>query len=231
MIAKGGKLAESFTSVGYAKASAHSNATRLMGNDGMLSRIEELKTTIAAGVVDLEIRKRSARVRVLQNNLNRLLGLIEARAVMYGGQMGESRQVHDDPQEKRAIAEGYSEIDERGDVAANCSATYPKTMHHPGYPNGGATGMLVKDYRGKNAEQEIWKFDASLVAQINDVLKQAAIEEGQWNERRQLSSEVGISEITRRLNAGRDRCAAAKRAADEKAKRDAAAALSRPPAS
>jgi hypothetical protein len=46
---------------------------------------------------------------------------------------------------------------------------------HPG----GATGMLVKDYRGKNAEQEIWKFDASPVAQINDVLKQAAIEEGQ----------------------------------------------------
>ena len=29
---------------------------------------------------------------------------------MYGGQMGESRQlvVHDDPQEKEAIAEGYS---------------------------------------------------------------------------------------------------------------------------
>jgi hypothetical protein len=31
--------------------------------------------------------------------------------------------------------------------------------------------MLVKDYRGKNAEQEIWTFDAVLVAQINDVLK------------------------------------------------------------
>ena len=41
--------------------------------------------------------------------------------------------------------------------------------------------------------------------------------------KRQLSSEVGISEITRRLNAGRDRCAAAKRAADEKTKGDAAA--------
>jgi hypothetical protein len=48
------------------------------------------------------------------------------------------------------------------------------------------------------------------------VLKQAVIEEGQWAEKRQLSSEVGISEITRRLNAGRDRCAAAKRSADEK---------------
>jgi hypothetical protein len=88
---------------------------------------------------------------------------------------------------------------------------------------GGATGRLVKDYRGKNAEQELWKFDAALVAQTCDVLKQAAIEEGQWNEKRQLSSEVGISEFTRRLNAGRDRCAAAKRAADEKTKGDAAA--------
>ena len=79
------------------------------------------------------------------------------------------------------------------------------------YAGGGATGMLVKDY-GKNAEQEIWKFDASLVAQICDVLKQAAIEEGQWTEKRPLSSEVGISEITRRLNAGRQRVSDAKAA-------------------
>ena len=38
---------------------------------------------------------------------------------------------------------------------------------------GGATGMLVRDFRGKNAEQEIWKFDGALVAQINDTLTQA----------------------------------------------------------
>ena len=59
------------------------------------------------------------------------------------------------------------------------------------YAGGGATGMLVKDYRGKNAEQEIWKFDAALVAQICDVLKQAAIEEGQWTEKRDAKGSVG----------------------------------------
>jgi hypothetical protein len=75
------------------------------------------------------------------------------------------------------------------------------------------------------------KFDASLVTQICDVLKQAAIEEGQWTEKRETKGGVGMSEIMARLNAGRDRCAAAKRAADEKTKHDAAAALSRPPAS
>jgi hypothetical protein len=51
--------------------------------------------------------------------------------------------------------------------------------------------MLVKEYRGKNAEQEIWKFDASLVAQICDVLKQAAIEEGQWTEKREAKGALG----------------------------------------
>ena len=40
---------------------------------------------------------------------------------------------------------------------------------------GGSTGTLVRDFRGKNAEQEIWKFDGALVAEINDTLKQAAI--------------------------------------------------------
>lgn len=35
--------------------------------------------------------------------------------------------------------------------------------------------MLVKDYRGQNAEQAIWKCDAALMAQITAVLKQAAI--------------------------------------------------------
>jgi hypothetical protein len=56
---------------------------------------------------------------------------------------------------------------------------YPKTMLHPGYPNGGATGRLVKDYRGGDANQVVWKFDSSLEARIADDLKQAAIEEGQ----------------------------------------------------
>ena len=68
---------------------------------------------------------------------------------------------------------------------------------------GGATGRLVKDYRGTNTEQEIWKFDAALVAQICDMLKQAAIEEGQWTEKRGAKGSVGISEFMRRLNAGR----------------------------
>ena len=131
--------------------------------------INELKTAIAAGVIACEIRQRSARVQVLQNTLDRMRNLIEARAIEYANHLG------------------------------------------------GAAGMLVKDYRGKNAEQEIWKFDASLVAQINDVLKQAAIEDGQWTEKREAKGALGISVIKERLNAGR------KRVADAKAAQDAAA--------
>ena len=52
--------------------------------------------------------------------------------------------------------------------------------------------MLVKDYLGKNAEQEIWKLDEALVSQINATMKQAAIEEGQWSEKREMSGHVDI---------------------------------------
>ena len=35
-----------------------------------------------------------------------------------------------------------------------------------------------------HAKKEIWKFDSALEAAIRKTLKQAAIEEGQWNEKR-----------------------------------------------
>ena len=80
-------------------------------------------------------------------------------------------------------------------------------MVHPGYPNGAATGLLVKDYRGKDANQEVWKFDSALEARLAEDLKQAAIEEGQWTEKRDFSATVGISVIKARLHAGQQRVA------------------------
>jgi phage terminase small subunit len=164
-VATGISATEAYTSVGYSEAGAAASASRLLTDASVSARIEELKTSIAEGVVEVEIRKRSSRVQVLEDNLNRMCGLIEARALEYSD--------------------------------------------HPG----GASGMLVKDYRGKNAEQEIWKLDAALVSQINATMKQAAIEEGQWSEKREMSGRLPLSEITARLNAGRDRVAAEKKAA------------------
>ena len=165
-VATGLSIVRAYTSAGYSQSSATSNAARIRRNAGISARIADLKTTIAEGVVEFEIRDRSARLQVLQNQLDDMLSLQQARALLYS--------------------------------------------EHPE----GATGMVMKDYRGQKPRKEIWKFDAALVAQILNTLKQAAIEVGQWNEKRPLSGEVGISEITRRLNAGRDRCAAAKQPPD-----------------
>ena len=83
-------------------------------------------------------------------------------------------------------------------------------MVHPGYPNG-AAGMLVKDYRGKDANHEVWKFDSALEAKLMEALKQAAIEEGQWTEKRQVQA-ASAAERKARINRGRDRIAAEKAA-------------------
>ena len=81
---------------------------------------------------------------------------------------------------------------------------------HPG----GSTGLLVRDYRGKNSDREILKFDASLVAQMREVLKQAAIEEMQWMEKRPADEGVAIQTIMNNINEGRKRVAEAKVARD-----------------
>jgi hypothetical protein len=137
--------------------------------------------------------------------------------------MGESqrRQAQDPRAEKAAIGLGFFEVDDIGNPVAEPGKTYPKRMYHPGYPNGAAHGLLVKDYRGKDAKQEIWKFDAGSISKIIEALKQAAIEEGQWNEKRDFSATVGLALTTAKLHAGRERVAAAKRAADEAAKQKA----------
>lgn len=47
---------------------------------------------------------------------------------------------------------------------------------------GGSTGLLTLDYKGKDANQPIYRFDAPLMAEMRLAEKQAAIEMGQWSE-------------------------------------------------
>ena len=47
---------------------------------------------------------------------------------------------------------------------------------------GGSTGLLCLDYKGKDANQPIYRFDAPLMAEMRLAEKQAAIEMGQWSE-------------------------------------------------
>jgi hypothetical protein len=150
----------------------------------------------------------------------------QARATMYANQKDEGHEftVYNKYEELAALAEGCRALppapvpppaDWKDEPPP---PEYPKVMVHPGYPNGAATGMLMKDFRGKNAEQVVWKFDAALEAKLMEALKQAAIEEGQWTEKRDFSATVGIGIIKTRLDAGRQRVA------DAKVAREAAAA-------
>ena len=66
-IAKGISATGAYISAGYSKAGAAASASRLKTNANVAARIKELKTANAANVVRVEIRKRSARIRVRQN--------------------------------------------------------------------------------------------------------------------------------------------------------------------
>src|SRR6266542_4946393 len=50
---------------------------------------------------------------------------------------------------------------------------------------GGNTGLLVRDYKGPNADQPVYKADTALMAEMRATERQAAEEMGQWVERRE----------------------------------------------
>src|SRR5450759_3596687 len=45
---------------------------------------------------------------------------------------------------------------------------------------GGTTGLLVKDYKGKEADQLVYKVDTGLLGELRGHERQAAEELGQW---------------------------------------------------
>lgn len=50
---------------------------------------------------------------------------------------------------------------------------------------GGSTGLLAKDYKGKDATQPIYRVDTGLLAELRNHEKQAAQELGQWSEEKE----------------------------------------------
>jgi hypothetical protein len=202
----------------------------LIAIDSISARIKELQVVVSERVIASEVRRRSWRVQLLQTRIDKALAASEARAVMYADELSETSQfqVNDREAELIAIAEGCRVLPiyvpapepkpaDWKDIAPPAPPApppeYPKTMVHPGYPTGGATGVLMKDYRGKDANQVIWKFDSALEARIADNLKQAAIEEGQWTEKREVSGRVGVEVAKVELRREQRRIADEKKAA------------------
>jgi hypothetical protein len=47
---------------------------------------------------------------------------------------------------------------------------------------GGSSGFLVRDYKGKNADTPVYKFDSALAGELREHEKHIAIELGEWQE-------------------------------------------------
>jgi hypothetical protein len=61
---------------------------------------------------------------------------------------------------------------------------------------GGTTGLLVKDYKGKDSCMPVYRVDTATLAELRAHEKQAAEELGQWTEKRTTSVDVALTQIT-----------------------------------
>ena len=69
-------------------------------------------------------------------------------------------------------------------------------MEETGEVAGGETGLLVRDYKGKDADKPIYHFDAALVREMRELEKQIAIECGQWTERREITGKIDVTKLS-----------------------------------
>ncbi len=69
---------------------------------------------------------------------------------------------------------------------------------------GGTTGLLCRDYKGKDANQLVLRYDSAVVQDYLAILKQVAIETGQWVAKRSEKVSVDL-QIRARLESARQR--------------------------
>jgi hypothetical protein len=72
---------------------------------------------------------------------------------------------------------------------------------------GGDTGLLVRDWKGKDATKAVYKTDTALMGRILDIMRQAADELGQWVQKQDTEMKVDLVAI---LEQGQKRAQAAK---------------------
>ena len=86
---------------------------------------------------------------------------------------------------QRRVDKMHALIDERG-----------KKMAETQEIEGGETGLLVRDYKGGKRLKAVYKFDAALLKELREHEKQAAIERGEWTEKREHKVEAVIQITT-----------------------------------
>jgi hypothetical protein len=69
---------------------------------------------------------------------------------------------------------------------------------------GGETGLLCRDFKGKDANQEIYRVDTGMLAEMRHIERQAAEELGQWITKTETTTFDAV-EMVKLLHEGRAR--------------------------
>lgn len=152
LVARGETAGAAYISVyGEAKGAGQS-ASRLLKNAKVAARIAELRREISSELLAGSILARSARLKALEERHALLTQVVAERAKMYSRTSADGRLFH----ESEELPEKF--------------LTAP----------GASTGTLCLDWRGKNAEQAVWKVDTGLLSELRAIEQQIARERGEW---------------------------------------------------
>lgn len=154
LVARGETAGAAYISVyGEAKGAGQS-ASRLLKNANVSARIAELRREISTELLAETILNRKSCLKALENRHRLLTRVIEERAAKYARTDGNGK-------------------------------FYPESEPLPAdfmTAPGASTGAVCLDWRGKNAEQAVWKVDTGLFSELDRIEEQALRITGEWQE-------------------------------------------------
>jgi hypothetical protein len=150
----------------------------LRANADIQLRIAALQGEIATNLLQGTLLVKNSRLQLLQNRCDLLQQVISARAAEYRGIEALAALV--DPSTRELDPDGFAAwavqhprlaaaIGERDDVYSLIERGTPAGM----------TGLILRDFRGKSAEQVVFKVDTGLLAELRKHERQAAEELGE----------------------------------------------------
>jgi len=177
LVAGGATAGAAYLQVWPEAKGARQSASRLLTNANVQARIATLRGEIATNLLQSTIRDKQNRLQALQNRCQLLHQLREIRAAEYRGIEALAALV--DPASGELDPDGYAEwarahprlaapLREPGDVYRLIEQGTPA----------GVTGLILRDFRGKSAEQVVFKVDYAWSAELRALEKQAAMEVG-----------------------------------------------------
>ena len=180
-----------YRQAGYAPVGAKQGALRLLTRPKIQERLAVIVPRRYNTVVAREIGERQARLDGYDSRRNKLLQIIAERAMEHDANLADRRRIQSEIAAVVMAQGGKCGAAAMAEVDGKLKELHSELSRLPDPGAGGSTGLLTRSVKAIGAGKftrfvDEYRVDTALLRELRELEKQAAIEQGQWSEKREI---------------------------------------------